>query len=270
MIDNNNNLYTTRRGFGALRAFLSPQGSLRCVVRCSCDTFPHGVFCCRVCSPRVSNRVSLRTASVADGDFLPAWVVVLAAAWLFGQRRFFICYPACLPRVSNRVSLQTGLVDDGNFLPHCFYSYLAAAWLVGQRRYFTTALPLSPLQLFYHPSFPIACDLASFTRVVVVSHADVCMPPLHCILSASCSYCSLLTGPITLAVHALSCLPFLLLGFLCSTSVVSSFIVFLLGKSYWPSWALLFLCSLGRVLPIFTYLVSLGPAAVVSGSFAAR
>jgi hypothetical protein len=263
MIDNNNNLYTTRRGFGALRAFLSPQGSLRCVVRCSCDTFPHGVFCCRVCSPRVSNRVSLRTASVADGDFLPAWVVVLAAAWLFGQRRFFICYPACLPRVSNRVSLQTGLVDDGNFLPHCFYSYLAAAWLVGQRRYFTTALPLSPLQLFYHPSFPIACDLASFTRVVVVSHADVCMPPLHCILSASCSYCSLLTGPITLSLPPVSVTRFSLFYFCC-------LIVFLLGKSYRPSWALLFLCSVGRVPLIFTYLLSLGPAAVVSGSFVTR
>jgi hypothetical protein len=169
MIDNNNNLYTTRRGFGALRAFLSPQGSLSCVVRCSCDTFPHGVFCCRVCSPRVSNRVSL----------------------------------------------QTGLVDDGNFLPHCFYSYLAAAWLVGQRRYFTTALPLSPLQLFYHPSFPIACDLASFTRVVVVSHADACMPPLHCILSASCSYCSLLTGPITLSLPPVSVTRFSLFYFCC-------------------------------------------------------
>jgi hypothetical protein len=218
---------------------------------------------------------------VADGDFLPAWVVVIAVAWLLGQRRFFYllscmfaaCFEPCLATdwvggrwkffyriVFTPISLRPGWLGNGDILPPLCLSRPCSS--------FTARCFLSLATLPRASRCPLS--FASFTRVVVVSHADVCMPPLHCILSASCSYCSLLTGPITLAVHALSCLPFLLLGFLCSTSVVSSFIVFLLGKSYWPSWALLFLCSLGRVLPIFTYLVSLGPAAVVSGSFAAR
>jgi hypothetical protein len=78
----------------------------------------------------------------------------------------------------------------------------------------------------------VSLSFAWFTLGRLVSHTVVCMPHLHCVLSASCCECSLLSGPYSFAVRALSCVPFFL---------------------YLPR----------RVLSIFTYLLPLRPTAVV-------
>jgi hypothetical protein len=116
---------------------------------------------------------------------------------------FAACFEPCLTidwvsgrwKFSTRIvftpiSLRPGWLGNGDILPPLCLSRPCSS--------FTARCFLSLATLPRASRCPLS--FASFTRVVVVSHADVCMPPLHCIPSASCSYCSLLTGPITLSL----------------------------------------------------------------------